>query len=768
MRSTEASVLFLYGRRRGLGAAVTDASALAVFVLGSLFAAATSRAAESDVSTAKLEEVTVTAQKVSEDVQKVPISMTVLTAADLAQQGVHEFQEVLSEIPNLAYQYGLAGASGMGMSSARGISIRGISGFDTTSLYIDDTPVPVYLDPRILDIERIETLKGPQGTLYGQASMGGTIRIITMTPSSGSFGGTVDVDGHNLEGGGFGSFDRVSVNVPVAPDTALRVGGYFSYDPGFLTRTYDDPGAINGKYVTGPPVTVNHVGSVTSYGEAISLLFAPENSSGLEIEPKFIAERTIGNGFLATDYTTTDYVQRRALNVPEGWSTTDYLAATTVRLDTGIGKLVSATSVFYGDSADREDGSDVNAQLFNLVPVIPIAAYTDLYSEQFTQEIRLNSEIGSSINTTAGVYFNDTLTTYDEDQPAPGAIAAGHGTINVDNAYDSHQPGRTTEKSVFASATYKLTDDLSLTAGIRRSYFTQQQAATTYGFANGGFSQSNLSTTSNAVTPRFAAEYQITDNNMAYATAAKGFRPGGTYQLPDICAADLANIGLKPGQLTFQSDSLWNYELGSKNRWLDGRLVANVDVYDMEWKNIQQVVRLPICGFDAEVNGAAARSKGSEVEISALPLTGLTVGVSAGYEDAAITAISALGSGNLYVGQPLNGVPKYTGSANLEYEHDINALGHAFIRVDYQYVGSSLSLNNSPVLGRVRPSYVLLDLRIGTTLRNNLEVTLYGKNLTDSHPNLGDEVSEIVETIGRPRYVVGPPTAIGVEVQKKF
>lgn len=201
MRSTEASVLFWNGRRRGLWAVLTDASAFGVFVVSSLFAAATTRAAESDVSTAKLEEVTVTAQKVSEDVQKVPISMTVLTAADLAQQGVHEFQEVLSEIPNLAYQYGLAGASGMGMSSARGISIRGISGFDTTSLYIDDTPVPVYLDPRVLDIERIETLKGPQGTLYGQASMGGTIRIITMRPSSGSFGGSVDVDGHNLEGG---------------------------------------------------------------------------------------------------------------------------------------------------------------------------------------------------------------------------------------------------------------------------------------------------------------------------------------------------------------------------------------------------------------------------------------------------------------------------------------------------------------------------------------------------------------------------------------
>jgi outer membrane receptor protein involved in Fe transport len=744
--------------RRSIGAAALAISVLPIAGL---------RAAETDDSAASIPEILVTAQKITENVQKVPISMTVISADTLVQQGSHDFQDVLTEVPNLSFEYGTAGAGGMGMSSSRGITIRGISGTNTTSVYIDDTPVPVSIDPRLLDIDHIEVLKGPQGTLYGQASMGGTVKITTARPSPDSFGGTVSADGHNVDGGGFGTFDSVSLNIPLSPDLAMRVGSYASYEPGFLTRTYDDPSAINGNFVSGPPETVSHVGSASSYGASASLRFAPEDMPGLVVEPKFMGEKTFSNGFLATDNSTTNYTQRRALNVPENWTDTFYLASAAVHMDTGIGKLISATSYFYRDSADHEDGSDVIQQLFGLSTVVPAPAATDLFSEQFTQELRLESDIGTALKTTAGLYFNDALSTYDENIYSPGANAASGGTLGTDVSYLSHQPGRASEKAVFLSATYSVTDQLKVTAGARDSFIHQENWNNTYGYANGGYSSFDLSHASRAVTPRFSAQYQITDNHMVYATAAKGFRPGGTYALPDICAADLAAIGQLPGQQTFNSDSLWNYEVGAKTRWLGGRIVVNAAAYDMEWSDIQQAVRLPVCGFTAEVNGASARSSGSELEIMLALAEGLTFGASAGYEEAKITGVSSSGSGNLYVGQPLNGVPKTTGAANLKYEHATSGLGRAFFRVDYDYVGSSLGLSNSPVIGRVRPSYALLDLRVGTTI-DDLQLSLYGKNVTNSHPNLGDEVSEIVETFGRPRYVVGPPTVVGVEIRKKF
>jgi iron complex outermembrane receptor protein len=286
------------------------------------------------------------------------------------------------------------------------------------------------------------------------------------------------------------------------------------------------------------------------------------------------------------------------------------------------------------------------------------------------------------------------------------------------------------------------------------------------GFYNGGVSHPYSDFRADATTPRFVLQYQLTDADMIYATAAKGFRPGGGQSLPSICDADLAAIGLPPGGGEVKSDYLWNYELGSKNRWFDGRLTANFAIYDMEWKNIQQTVELPTCGFQAAVNGAAARSQGGEAELAWIPVTGLTFGASVGYADAKITAV-APNSVSLHVGQPLNGVPKWTSATNVTYQYPTQSLGNMFFRVDFNYVGESLSLNNSPVIGRVRPAYKLLNAKVGTEI-HDWQFSLYGKNLLDEYPNLGDAISEIVEYPGRPRYIIGPPLTVGLEIQKKF
>jgi iron complex outermembrane recepter protein len=775
-RNVSAAGCFSYYRK--LWVSLGRRWALAVLMMCGMFPVVESLAAETEASGPQLQEVLVTAQKVTQDVQKVPVAVTVLSAEVLAEQGARDFTTVLSEVPNLAFQYGTAGASGMGMSSSRGIAIRGISGANVTSVYIDDTPVPVSIDPHLLDIDHIEVLKGPQGTLYGEASMGGTVKIATVQPSSQAVGGNVDVDGHDLDGGGFGTFDSFNVNVPLSKDLlGMRVGAFYLYDPGFLTRTWNDPSAINGQYAN-PALgvqTVSHVGANTSYGGSAALRFEPEGS-GLVIEPKFMAETTHSSGFLATDNSTSNYVQRRVLNVPEAWTDTFYLTALDVEVDTSIGKLISSTSDFYRDSYDQEDGSDVTQQLvYPTKAPLPVVGLTNLYDESFTQEFRLETDITRDLHTTAGLYYTDVLETYDESVQSPGAPggdipgfnAATDGTAGTDTGYLSHQPERSSEKAIYFSAAYSLTNRFKLSAGVRQSYLKSFYTNTTYGFFNGGYGHYTLPYEANALTPRFTAQYQLTDDDMVYATAAKGFRPGGAQLLEPICAQDLAALGLVPGESQYKSDALWNYEFGAKTKWFDGRLTANVAVYDMEWKDIQQVVRLPICGFDITVNGAAARSRGSELEVAYVPVEGLTMSLSGGYEDARITGVLP-NSGSLYVGQRLNGVPEVTAAASVKYEWPTPFLGHMFFRVDDNYVGNSLSLNNSTIIGRYRPAYDLLDLRLGTDMMNNLVVSVYAKNVLDSHPNLGDEVAEVVETIGRPRYIVGDPMSVGVEVQKKF
>jgi len=736
---------------------------------GPLVAPASKTPEKPEGRTEQLQEVIVTAQKRKEDIQSVPASITAISGETLQRQGVYDFNQILSQVPNTSFQYGTAtgvGGAGQGLSSGRGISIRGITGTNTTSFYINDTPVPISMDPAVLDFDHVEVLKGPQGTLYGEASMGGTVKIVMNQPSTAGVSGSVNLDAHDLDTGGLGTFDSVTVNVPLGEGSAMRISTYYSNEPGFLTRTYDDPSAINGGEVTGPAQTVSHVGSQTSGGAMATFLLQPPSIPKLTIEPLLMVQRTSSDGLLLTDYSTSNLVQRRALDNPEAWTDTFYLASLTARYDTPFGKLVSVSSYFYRDSYDQEDGSDVTKLLFALPYLVPTTSYSDLYAKQFTQELRLDSDIGAKLQTTVGVYFNYNLAVYDQLIYSPGANRASVGALGTDIGYLANWPWPTYETAVFMSGTYALTDKLKVSAGVRESFLELRQAFTATGFYNGGPSSSSLGSRFNATTPRFSLQYQPTDSNMIYASAAEGFRPGGAQNVPDICAGDLAAIGVSDTTGKYNSDSLWNYELGSKNRWFDGRLVANFAVYDMEWKDIQETVHLPVCGFTWFVNGAAARSQGTEIELTAAPVGGLTLGASGGYEDARITAVAS-DSGSLYVGQPLNGVPKWTGSANINYEYPTLEFGQLFFRTNVAYVGQSLSLNNSPTIGRTRPSYTLWDARVGTKVQE-WECSLYVKNILNKLPNLGDEVSELPELSGRPRWVVGPPRSVGVAFLRRF
>ena len=258
---------------------------------------------------------------------------------------------------------------------------------------------------------------------------------------------------------------------------------------------------------------------------------------------------------------------------------------------------------------------------------------------------------------------------------------------------------------------------------------------------------------------------------MLYAVAAEGYRPGGIAQpLPQaLCGSDLPPGVTIADALHFKSDSLWNYELGTKTEWLDHRLTLNAAAFYIRWKNIQQNILLG-CGIPYETNAAAAVSKGGELELNARPIDPLQISLGIGYQSAKIT--EAIAASPQRPGDPVFQVPDWTDNASVSWTQPLTEGWKLIGTGDFSYVGRSFSANNlTPLNGlfvpRERPSYRLFDARFALQ-HASWEVALIGKNLTNEHADLSDSQSIAVEVPGRPRIVVNQPRTIGIEFREHF
>jgi outer membrane receptor protein involved in Fe transport len=234
------------------------------------------------------------------------------------------------------------------------------------------------------------------------------------------------------------------------------------------------------------------------------------------------------------------------------------------------------------------------------------------------------------------------------------------------------------------------------------------------------------------------------------------------------CPAQLAALGLTTQQThEYQSDSLWNYELGTKTSWLDNRLTVNADVFYIDWNNIQQQILLS-CGFQFRTNAGAAKSEGGELEVHARPLHGLDISSGVGYQHAVITKAGAGGAASpLQPGDRVYQVPDWTANTAVTYTTALNSGFSLVNNLTYSYVGDSKSANNDPFNPRTRAPYALLDARVALAF-SQYEVALVGKNLTNDHANLADNRSIAVELPGRPRIVTNQPITVGIEVRATF
>jgi outer membrane receptor protein involved in Fe transport len=707
-----------------------------------------------------LQEVVVSATKRSEDAQNVGLSLTALTATQLESKGVEQFFDYGTAIPNLSFGVGAADGS----LAARGVALRGIQGANTTGFYIDDTPVLETLDPHIVDVARIEVLRGPQGTLYGAESMGGTVRIITAQPDPSAFSAQVHVGTSDTQHGSWNQVVEGSVNVPLVSNVlALRASTFYQFDDGYFDK------AIGPE--TAPPTSVLHdVGSMKYYGGQIALRYQPVEA--LAITPRIMYQRTDQDGVPYARDSASNLLQRQVFDIGEGGSDKWWLASLTLNYTVPFGSFVSSTAYFKRNTFEIEDDTDVLQLDLGLATPIPSPITREIDLSRFAQELRFASTFAGPFQLIVGGFYSASTRPRDYEWTGEGLGAATGTSSDLALAFiDSRHAG---EYAAFGDASYDILSNLKATVGVRWFRDTATFNQFTNGLFFGGVPSiyTSAPTSEKGFTPKYLLEYQATPQLLAYASAAKGFREGGNNIAlppgppPTGCDADLANIGVTASQIsTFKSDSLWNYEVGFKSTFLDRRFTLNVAGFVINWDKIQQLVSLPMCGYGFTGNSGAARSSGFELEFSGRPIPELTLGLGLGYDDAHITQ-QGLDSPQK-VGDPVYQVPGITIASNAEYERHVRPNWSGFGRVDFSHSGGSFSANNAQLNPLYRPAYSLVDLRLG--VRNDrYEIAAFVKNLANERANLGDAIMIGAQVPGQPHFVINAPRTAGVEARMKF
>jgi iron complex outermembrane receptor protein len=716
----------------------------------------------SNDAVAGLEEVVVSATKRLEDLQDVPLSVTAFSAAQLEAKGVTSFFDYGISVPNLSFGLGATDGS----LAARGIALRGIQGPNTTGFYIDDTPVVETLDPHIIDVARIEVLRGPQGTLYGAESMGGTVRIITEQPNATGFDAQAHASLSHTEHGAWNELFEGVVNLPiVSQELSIRASGYYQFDSGWFTKWLGPE--------TAPPTTVlTDVGSTEYYGGQVAVRYEP--LAGFAITPRIMYQRTDQNGVPYATDSPDNLLQREIFDIREGGTDDWWLASLALTYAARFGSFVSSTSVFDRRTFETEDDTDVLTYDLGLSPAESIPGLTTrlISLHRFAQEMRFASSLPGRLQFILGGFYARTTQGRNPIITSSGLMAAtGYPSDLVLAIVNQHQYS---EYALFGDVSYNLTSRLTATVGVRAYRDTATFSQATNGLFYGGAPQTYVapSTRDSGFTPRYVLEYRVTPDLLTYASAAKGFREGGDNTAvplgapPQGCSQDLANLGLTAAQaIAFQPDSLWSYELGVKSSFLDRRFTVNAAAFLIEWTDIQQQVALPLCGYFITGNSGKAQSNGFELEINGRLLPGLTLGLGVGYVDARITE-QGVGSAQP-VGSPVYQVPDLTLTGNLEYQWPLTVSWAGFGRIDSSYIGESFSANNGELHPVRRPSYSITNLRLGARA-DRYEIAAVVTNLTNEHANLADSVLLGAELPGQPRFLINQPRTVGIDARIRF
>jgi outer membrane receptor protein involved in Fe transport len=836
-------------------------TSVALAVAGSPWVAAADEAAAQGGA---LEEVVITATKRESTVQDTPISVTAITAADIANKGLTDFNSLAQTVPGIAMR-----TSGPGQTEfeMRGLNSAG-GNASVVGFYLDETALSspasaqlgkVVIDPNLYDLNRVEILRGPQGTLYGSSSMGGTVKVVPNAPQLGVFAASGETVVSNTSSGGGTNFTQNGmVNLPLGTQFALRLVGSSDSESGWLNRYVFADGAVPTDGATGarPPgfysaplqeiATQANASTFDSF--RASLLWRP--SDDLSITPAFMWQHTHQDGPNAVDVDgTPSHPQVPAAqghweiyDTPEPQDDQFTLGSLKIEWQTEHMLITSATGDWTRRTLVSQDGTEENdgpsglgslgtaspydTAAGGLGPVGPGPSGPGVQerdaTQQFSEELRLTSTDKGPFQWQAGYYFQRLKSEWDMWSVNPQVISAGIGNIYVD-----YMPQTITQNALFGEGSLEFAQGWKATVGLRAYHYEYTQSNsewgdfTPYGFTNllsgaptlaGNTAPFNTTSSGNAsgVNPKFDLSWQMNPELLLYATAARGFRMGGTDQpftgyattvSAAACGAPsslaiILQCGLQQklsatrttpggyyapnvqfpnasaqGVPQFKSDSVWNYELGEKGEFFDRRLTINWDVYYERWNSPQLATN--VGGFGYSVNGANASILGSELEMWLKLPAGFSFAGNLGLADSKFLSDSAI-TGYLS-GTAIPDSPKVTTSVTLRNVQPLTGQFQLISSLSYNYIGErtnapygeTITLNNMNQLLVHLPAYGLMNLRAGVKA-DDWSFNVFANNLLNKEALLDTQPQINLQTAAFTRYIVNQPRTIGLDVNYSF
>lgn len=771
---------------------------------------AAAASASTDESPDGLAEITVTAQRRSENLDKVPLSITALSNRTLEELHIQSFSDLASLVPGLVLSTTNATAQ-----SSNDIAIRGIfSGGNspTTAVYIDETPITIRRidlaaisgspQPDIFDLDRVEVLRGPQGTLFGSSAMGGAIRYITPQPKLDTASGYAKAEAGYTDRGAPSYAVGVAYGAPIVPgEVGFRVSGWYHTDGGFN----DIQNPYSGDIVK------RNANSSDTYVFRPAFTIAPNEA--LTITPAAFIQHFHSNApntyWLSFIPNPESGAHVAGDMVPQPQTDDLSVYSLAVKYEFSAASFQSDTSYLYRKYNDDDDWTHWYPPIFGGGPFsLGQSAFSSydfnlINTRAWQQEFRLSSKDPTSrFSWVAGLYYRHAKQTSSQlitpdlnplTEALFGQTSQQYFGVpdfiyrgQVLNSYTFYST-LDESKAVFGEVTYEIVPGLKANVGVRAEHAVVRDQHQINAGPLLGLTYSDLyapNQIQNPITPRAGLTYQYTNQDMVYLSAAKGYRSGGSNAADatenPLCLPPALAYGLKAVPTAYTSDSLWSYELGAKNSFFDRRLTTQASIYYVDWTNIQTPLALTTCAETVTANRGKAVSRGFDLQIAALPFEGMKLMVNVGYTDAYFVdaAYGGVTNGVLPLlnaaGDKLAGVVPWTASLHADYSRSIgrlwnNAVG--YLRADYRWLdappkANPYTANYDPAIGPYpNEAYGILNLRAGVQYEG-LDVSVFVNNATRSDPRLG--YNHVVP--GDPLYeaVAQRPLTIGLTTQYRF
>ena len=755
-------------------------------------------------------ELIVTATKREQTLQDVPFSVAAQTEDQMRNSGTNNIIDLARNVAGLAIA-----DLGPGQSQ---VAIRGISSGqvvrdqpgvkESVGVYLDESPISVALftpDLDLFDLERMEILRGPQGTLFGAGSSTGTLRYITAQPKLGRFEGSAEATLTDGTGADTGGSVKGMLNAPFGETAALRIAAYYDEIPGFIDAVQPN-GSVK-----------ENVDSGNKYGARVAVLFKPTES--LSITPRIVYQKLDTDGYpridvyniLGNPYTTTQPAvtlgdRRQFTQLQEGLTDEFKLGDLKITYDFGGMTLTSISSYTDRDvEVDRDASQLTGSVTFDVGGTAAEVRLNSLLIDKtsiksFSQELRLASNATGKLDWLVGAFYQHTDRDYGQDLPTPGYDAITRRLFNTDSAANGAPPDTPffsdlsytfKQYAAFGEATWHFTDQWGLTGGLRYYKFDEDRVLTFAGFFAVPTLNQPGSTSSDGLSPRVILAYKPNDDLAFTAQVARGFRLGGIndpLNAPLCSPQDLATFGNLP---TWDDETLWNYELGAKTRFAGGHATFNAAIFYSDIKDLQDGVDVGTCSSRVVVNVPKAHSYGVEAELFARPNANWDFGVSATWLNAELDSTITIAGTNTVVagiqeGNRLPTSPEFQGAASVTYSWDWSTALNSFVNLTYQHVGSSFSriADEDPTFGTFTmrtygapltqstftfnpelPSYDILNARFGFG-SDRWHAAVFVNNATDERAFLS--VDRERGRFARVGYLTNQPRTYGVSLLVNF